>query len=282
MTTFSYAQRVDEAVAAIRAGGIDDRDGPFACAMVLGTGLGPLADKLEDAVAIPFGDIPHFPRSGVSGHKGRLVAGTLEGRRVLAFQGRAHYYEHGDPAVMRVAIGAVAALGAPPLLLTNAAGSTRLDVRPPSLVALSDHISLFGPNPLVGEADDKRFVPMSDAYDAGLRATLAAAAERAGVSLREGVYLWAPGPSFETPAEIRMAQTLGADLVGMSTVPEVILARFYGLRVAGLSTVTNLAAGLEGANPSHTETKEVGGEAGPLLEKLVRAFVSLLEEPDLP
>jgi purine-nucleoside phosphorylase len=279
VTTFSYAQRIDEAVAAIRQGGIDDRGigGPFACAMVLGTGLGPLADKLEDAVAIPFGEIPHFPRSGVSGHKGRLVAGTLEGRRVLALQGRAHYYEHGDAAVMRVAIGAIAALGAPPLLLTNAAGSTRPDIRPPSLVAIADHISLFGPNPLVGEADDARFVPMTDAYDPGLRATLAAAAERAGVPLGEGVYLWAPGPAFETPAEIRMAQTLGADLVGMSTVPETILARFYGLRVAGLSTVTNLAAGLEGANPSHAETKEVGGEAGPLLETLVRAFVALID-----
>lgn len=274
MTTFSYAQRIDEAVAAIRAGGID---GPFACAMVLGTGLGPLADRLEDAVAIPFGDIPHFPRSGVSGHKGRLVAGLLEGRRVLALQGRAHYYEHGDPAVMRVAIGAIAQLGAPPLLLTNAAGSTRLDVRPPALVAISDHIGLLGPNPLVGEADDARFVPMTDAYDPALRATLAAAAERAGVTLTEGVYLWAPGPAFETPAEIRMAQTLGADLVGMSTVPETILARFYGLRVAGLSTVTNLAAGLEGANPSHAETKEVGGEASPQLERLVRAFVALID-----
>ncbi|MGJ3263148.1 MAG: purine-nucleoside phosphorylase [Salinarimonas sp.] len=279
MTSFSYAQRIDEAVTAIRAGGIDDRggEGPFACAMVLGTGLGPLADKLEDAVAIPFGEIPHFPRSGVSGHKGRLVAGRLEGRRVLALQGRAHYYEHGDPAVMRVAIGAIAALGAPPLLLTNAAGSTRLTMRPPALAAISDHISLFGPNPLIGEADDKRFVPMTDAYDPSLRATLAAAAERAGVALHEGVYLWAPGPAFETPAEIRMAQTLGADLVGMSTVPETILARFYDLRVAGLSTVTNLAAGLEGANPSHAETKEVGGEAGPMLERLVRAFVALLD-----
>lgn len=281
MTTFSWPQRIDEAAAAIRAGGIDDAggDGPFACAMVLGTGLGPLADKLDDAVAIPFADIPHFPRSGVSGHKGRLVAGTLEGRRVLALQGRAHYYEHGDPAVMRVAIGAIAQLGAPPLLLTNAAGSTRLDIRPPALVAISDHIGLFGKNPLVGETDDARFVPMTDAYDPALRATLAAAADRAGVGLHEGVYLWAPGPAFETPAEIRMAQTLGADLVGMSTVPETILARFYGLRVAGLSTVTNLAAGLEGANPSHAETKEVGGEAGPMLERLVRAFVALIDRP---
>ncbi|WP_188910964.1 purine-nucleoside phosphorylase [Salinarimonas ramus] len=265
---------MSEAVAAIRAAGID---GPFACAIVLGTGLGPLADKLEDAVALPFAEIPHFPRSGVSGHVGRLVAGRLEGKRVLALQGRAHYYEHGDPAVMRVAIGAIAALGAPPLLLTNAAGSTRLDIRPPALVAMSDHISLFGKNPLIGESDDKRFVPMTDAYDPGLRQTLARAARDADVALREGVYLWASGPSFETPAEIRMAQTLGADLVGMSTVPEAILARFYGLRVAGLATVTNLAAGLEGSNPSHTETKEIGAEAGPMLERLVRAFVALLD-----
>lgn len=277
MTVFSWPQRVAEAAAAIRAAGVDERDGRFACAMVLGTGLGPLAGELEDAVAIPFGDIPHFPRSGVSGHEGRLVAGTLEGARVLALQGRAHYYEHGDPAVMRVAVGTIAALGAPPLLLTNAAGTTRVAIRPPALVAIADHIGLFGPNPLVGETDDARFVPMTGAYDPGLRTTLADAARDAGVPLHEGVYLWAPGPAFETPAEIRMAQALGADLVGMSTVPETILARFYGLRVAGLSTVTNLAAGLEGANPSHAETKEVGGEAGPMLERLVRAFVARLE-----
>lgn len=273
MSGFGFEQKIEEAAAALRAGGID---GPFACAMVLGTGLGPLADEIEDAVALPFADIPHFPRSGVSGHQGRLVAGTLEGARVLAFQGRAHYYEHGDPAVMRVPIGVVAALGAPPLLLTNAAGSTRLDMRPPSLAAITDHIGLFGLNPLIGEASDGRFVPMTDAYDPELRAHLREAARAADVPLHEGVYLWAPGPSFETPAEIRMAQTLGADLVGMSTVPEVILARFYGLRVAGLSAVTNLAAGLEGTNPTHTETKEVGREAGPALRKLVRAFVARL------
>ena len=269
-----YATRIAHALDAIRAGGID---GPFALAIVLGTGLGPLADALEDAVAIPFSEIPHFPRSGVSGHAGRLVAGSLEGKRVLALQGRAHFYEHGDAAVMRVAIGAIAGLGAPPLLLTNAAGSTRAEIRPGRLVAIADHIALFCPNPLVGEADERRFVPMTDAYDEALRARLAAAADEIGVPFGEGVYMWCSGPSFETPAEIRLAQAVGADLVGMSTVPEVILARYHGLAVAGISTVTNLAAGIEGANPSHAETKEVGAHASADLQRLVRAFVAKLD-----
>ncbi|MFN3686757.1 purine-nucleoside phosphorylase [Salinarimonas sp.] len=269
-----YPTRIAHALDAIRAGGIE---GPFALAIVLGTGLGPLADALEDAVAIRFSEIPHFPRSGVSGHAGRLVAGSLEGKRVLALQGRAHFYEHGDPAVMRVAIGAIAGLGAPPLLLTNAAGSTRAEIRPGRLVAIADHIALFCPNPLVGEADERRFVPMTDAYDEALRARLAAAAEEIGVPFGEGVYMWCSGPSFETPAEIRLAQAVGADLVGMSTVPEVILARYHGLAVAGISTVTNLAAGIEGANPSHAETKEVGAHASADLQRLVRAFVAKLD-----
>lgn len=272
--TPDYPTRIALALDAIRAGGIA---GPFSLAIVLGTGLGPLADALEDAVAIPFSDIPHFPRSGVSGHAGRLVAGRLEGKRVLALQGRAHFYEHGDPAAMRVAIGAIAGLGAPPLLLTNAAGSTRADIRPGRLLAIADHVALFCPNPLVGEADERRFVPMTDAYDADLRARLAQAASAIGIPFGEGVYMWCSGPSFETPAEIRLAQAVGADLVGMSTVPEVILARYHGLRVAGISTVTNLAAGIEGANPSHAETKEVGARASADLQRLARAFVAAIQ-----
>lgn len=265
---------VEEAAAFVRSRGFD---GPFDAALVLGTGLGGLADDLDDAVALPYAEIPHCPVPGVSGHGGRLLAGRLEGRRVLLFQGRAHVYETGDAAAMRVPIGLVRALGAPPLVLTNAAGSTTPDIRPPGLVIVTDHIGFAGPNPLIGERADARFVPMTDAYDAGLRETLRQAAEAAGIPVREGVYMWFSGPSFETPAEVRVARLLGADLVGMSTVPEVILARFHGLRVAAISVVTNLGAGIHGASPSHRETKAAAAASAASLQRLIRTFLSRLD-----
>jgi purine-nucleoside phosphorylase len=252
--------------------------GPFDLAMVLGTGLGPLADHVQDAVRIPYADIPHFPRkSGVSGHAAMLVAGTLEGRHVVLLNGRAHYYESGDASVMRGAIEALAAMGARRLLLTNACGSLTPEIRPGALVALHDHISWSGMSPLFGEPSDARFVPLNDAYDPAMRGALATAAAAAGVALREGIYVWYPGPNFETPAEIRAARILGGDLIGMSTVPEVILARRFGLVTGCVSMVTNLAAGIEGAAPSHTETKEVAHQAAGNLQTLVSRFVK-----DLP
>lgn len=263
--------RVAEAAAFLRMRGVD---GPFALALVTGTGLGPLADRVEDPVAVAYGEIPHFPASGVSGHAGRLVTGRLGGKPVLLFQGRAHAYEHGDAAVMRVPVGVVAALGAPPLLLTNAAGSLLAEAGPGRLALITDHINLSGMNPLIGEPSDARFVPMVDAYDPGLRAALKDAAGLSGVPLHEGVYAWFSGPSFETPAEIRMAKTLGADLVGMSTVPEVILARFFGLRVAALSLVTNYAAGFAAGAPHHDETKRVAADAADDVGRLVTALLS--------
>jgi purine-nucleoside phosphorylase len=268
------AETIAKAVACLRERGFDGR---YACAMVLGTGLGGLADELEDAVALPFAEIPGFPRPGVSGHGGRLVAGRLAGRRVLVLQGRVHFYEGGDAAAMRVPIGAVAALGAPPLLLTNASGAVRADWPTGTLVLLSDHINFAGTNPLIGDASEARFVPMVGAYDAELAATMRRAATAASVPLQEGVYMWFSGPSFETPAEIRAARVLGADLVGMSTVPEVILARYYGLRVAALSLVTNPAAGIVPGAHTHADTKAAGRAAEPDLRRLVTAFVA-----DLP
>ncbi|MCC5978133.1 MAG: purine-nucleoside phosphorylase [Salinarimonas sp.] len=247
-----------------------------ACAIVLGTGLGGLVDDLEDAIGLDYAAIPHFPQSAVSGHAGRLVSGMLAGRRVLLMQGRKHYYETGDAQAMRVPIGLLAALGAPPLLLTNAAGSTSAEITPGSLAMISDHIAFSGMNPLIGESDERRFVTMSQAYDPGLAALLEQAAGETGTALERGVYMWFSGPSFETPAEIRMAQVMGADFVGMSTVPEVILARFYGLRVAGISTITNMAAGLSTIAPSHDETKRVAAQASADLRALLRAFVGLL------
>ncbi len=257
------------------------RPGRYPVGLVLGSGLGGLAEAVTDAVRFPFTHLPGFPLSGVTGHKGELVAGTLSGVPVVALSGRTHFYETGDPTAMRPAIETLAALGCQVLILTNAAGSTRLDMAPGSLMALSDHIAFSGLNPLIGEATDRRFVPMNDAYDPGLRARLARVAATCGQPLHSGVYMWFSGPSFETPAEIRMARMLGADAIGMSTVPETILARFHGLKVMAISTITNFGAGLAPHAPSHMETKEVAGGAAGRLSRLIMAFLSdLAAEPD--
>ncbi|MGL4811580.1 MAG: purine-nucleoside phosphorylase [Beijerinckiaceae bacterium] len=261
---------IQPAIALLAQNGIT---GPIDAAIILGTGLGGLADDVEHAIRIPFADIPGFPISAVSGHAGTLIAGWIAGARVVLLQGRVHYYEHGDPRAMRIPVGVLAALQPRVLLLTNAAGSLHDAVGPGALVSISDHINYSGLNPLIGESGDRRFVPMTDAYDAAMRQTMQRAARNTGVVLHDGVYMWFSGPSFETPAEIRMAQHMGADLVGMSTVPEVILARYFGLRVAALSLVTNLGAGIQGTNPTHGETKDVGAHAAPVVKALVRAFL---------
>lgn len=264
-------QAFDRAAAALIDRGVD---GAIDCAFVLGTGLGRIADEMLGPVTIPFADIPGFPDGEVSGHARTVSYGTLHGRKVLIFQGRGHYYETGDAAVMRVPVGMLAAFGSPPLILTNAAGSLKAELRPGGMAVITDHINLNGRNPLIGDTGDGRFVPMIDAYDPHLRARLKKAAAASGAHLGEGVYMWFSGPSFETPAEIRMARTLGADLVGMSTVPEVILARRYGIRVAGISVVTNVAAGLPGGAPSHGETRDVAAAATTGLRRLFRAFLT--------
>lgn len=241
---------------------------PFRLGLVLGSGLGHLAERVADAVRIPYADLPGFPASGVTGHAGALVAGRLGGARVLCLAGRAHYYEAGDPRAMRGAIATLAALGVEALFLSNAAGSTRAEMGPGSLMALSDHLNWSGLNPLIGEPGDGRFVDMSAAYDPELRARLKAL----DPELREGVYAWFSGPSFETPAEIRAATLLGADAVGMSTVPETILARCFGLRVAGVSVITNLAAGLAAEALSHDQTKREADRAAARFERLAIGF----------
>lgn len=244
-----------------------------ALAFVLGSGLGPLADEAQNAVSIPYTEIPGFPQPSVAGHKGRLVVGELEGRRVALFQGRGHYYERGDPRAMAVLIEAFKKLGGERLFLTNAAGGLHTEWTPPSLVAITDHINFAGVNPLIGRGSDDRFVPLTRAYDLTLLDALRAAARETGVTLREGVYMWFNGPSFETPAEIRMARILGADLVGMSTVPEVILARLHGLSVVAVSLVTNFAAGLSGGDPSHEETQAYAARGSAEFRRLLRAFI---------
>lgn len=249
------------------------RDAPYRLGIVLGSGLGPLADAVVDAVRIPYAELPGMPVSKVSAHAGSLVAGRLEGVDVLVFSGRSHFYEAGDASVMRNAIGMLRELGCEGVILTNAAGSLRPEMGPGSLMMLVDHINFSGGNPLIGEETDARFVGMSTAYDLVWRAGLERAAKREAIDLEGGVYMWFSGPSFETPAEIRMARILGADAVGMSTVPEVILARFLGMRVAAMSIITNLGAGMQAHGLSHDETKSVAKLGLARMKKLVRGFV---------
>jgi purine-nucleoside phosphorylase len=260
----------DAAIDALRRRGLDYLP-PLA--IVLGSGLGPFADEARDATVISYRDIPGFPIPSVEGHAGRLVVGTIEGQRVALFQGRGHYYERGDANAMRIAIDSFRQLGGETFLFTNAAGGLKQEWRPPALVAITDHINFSGMNPLIGHLGADRFVPLTKAYDAALVATLHEAARSTEVELNEGVYMWFSGPSFETPAEIRAARILGADLVGMSTVPEVILARRAGLRCAAVSVVTNYAAGLAGGDPSHEETQAVAHEAADRFKRLLRGFI---------
>lgn len=250
-------------------------EAPVRVGMILGSGLGHLAEAV-DGTAIPYGDLPGFPHAGVSGHNPNLVIGTLEGQRVAVLGGRAHYYEKGDPAAMRRPLEVLKALGAEMLIVTNAAGSLRPDMPTGSIMCLSDHINFSGLNPLIGEPTDARFVPMTEAHDPDLRARLHAAAEAAGETLFDGVYAWYSGPSFETPAEIRAIRSLGADAVGMSTVPEVILARFLGLRVAAISTITNMAAGMSDEAISHEHTKAMAPIGAARLEKVLRGALRAL------
>lgn len=226
-------------------------------ALVLGSGLGDLADRIAEAVTIPYRDLPGFPVSTVQGHAGELVCGTLGGVAVMCMKGRSHFYEGKGADVMMSAIRTFKLMGCTSVVLTCAAGSLRTDAGPGSLVALTDHINLLPCNPLVGINDDRfgpRFISMANAYDDGLRATLRHSALALDIVLHEGVYLATGGPSFETPAEIRMMRMLGADVVGMSTVPEVIAARHCGLTVLAIATVTNLAEGLSDQPLSHEQT----------------------------
>jgi len=245
---------------------------PVRVGLILGSGLGHLAGAV-DGIAIPYTELPGFPHAGVSGHVAQLVVGELEGVRVAVFGGRSHYYEHGKPDAMRLPLEVLKELGAEIMFATNAAGSMRPYMPTGSVMALNDHINFSGLNPLIGEPTDARFVPMTEAYDPALRTRLTAAAKAAGVEMAEGVYAWYSGPSFETPAEIRAIRGMGADAVGMSTVPEVILARFLGLRVAAASVITNMAAGMSAESISHDHTKAMAPLGAAKLEKILRQFL---------
>lgn len=252
-----------------RLGGLSPRYG-----IVLGSGLGTLVEAVGDATRISYADIPGFPVSSVSGHAGELVAGLLGDVPVVMLSGRVHYYESGDANAMRVPLQTLKDLGVENLVLTNSAGSLRDDLPPGSVMRISDHINFSGFNPLIGVESDDRFVGMTSAYDAALGDRMRAAAERLAIPLQDGVYMWFSGPSFETPAEIRMARVLGADAVGMSTVPEVILARFMGLKVAAASVITNFGAGMTGGELSHHETKDMAPVGGKRLAAILREMIS--------
>lgn len=242
--------------------------------IVLGSGLGSLVDAVAEPLRIPYADIPGFPVSSVSGHAGEFVAGRIGDTPVAVLSGRAHYYERGDAKAMRVPIETLKRIGVENLILTNSAGSLREDMPPGSVMRIADHIAFAGANPLIGVESDERFVGMTNAYDAALAIGMEEAAERLGIPLARGVYMWFSGPSFETPAEIRMARILGADAVGMSTVPEVILARFFGLKVAAASVVTNFAAGMTGSELSHEETKQMAPLGGTRLAAILKEMIS--------
>lgn len=242
-------------------------------AVVLGSGLGGLVDELDDPVHFRYSDLPDFPRSGVSGHAGEVVVGRLSGKLVMVLAGRAHYYEQGDASAMRPVLETLRDLGLEILILTNAAGSVREDMAPGSVMLIDDHINYSGMNPLIGEHTDARFTGMTTAYDVQLKQAFHDAAKLSGEMLHQGVYMWFSGPSFETPAEIRMARILGADAVGMSTVPEVILGRFLGLRIAACSVITNYGAGMSGGELSHDETKTMAPLGGQKLQKIIKNLI---------
>lgn len=264
------AQRVAAQVAAT-VPGVAPRVG-----IVLGSGLGAIADRVEQAVAIPYGDLPGFPVSGVAGHAGRMVLGRLGGVPVVAMQGRVHLYEGMRHDDIKIFVRTLMRLGCETLVVTNAAGALRRDLPPGSLMMVADHINLIPGNPLIGPNDEAygpRFPTLEDAYDPALRDQLRRAAERLAIRLHEGVYVGCLGPSFETPAEIRAYARLGGDAVGMSTVPEAIVARHCGLRVAALSVITNFAAGLGEDAHGHDETLSQAGRASAEVARLLHGFL---------
>lgn len=250
-------------------------------AIVLGSGLGGLTRRIANATAIPFADVPGFPTATVQGHAGQLVVGTLSERPVIALAGRFHLYEGHPPELSAYPIRVMHALGARTLIVSNAAGGVRRSFQAGDLMVIDDHLNLMGRSPLVGPSQpgEDRFPDMSEPYDRQLIAQLRAAALDLGVPLTEGVYAGLLGPTYETRAEVRMLERLGADAVGMSTVPEVLVARLLGMRVVGVSCITNMACGLSPAALSHEEVLESAERVGQRFELLIEKFVSVLDLP---
>ena len=248
-------------------------------AMVLGSGLGSYADTLDDAVRIPYDQIPDFPVPSVAGHSGALVFGRKAGQEVVVMQGRVHYYEGLSQREITMPIRVLAALGVKTLILTNACGGVNLSYQPGDLMLISDHINLSGGNPLIGPNLDTfgpRFPDMSDLYTASLRKAILEKAAEAGIAMQEGVYGMYSGPNYETPAEIRMYRTLGADVVGMSTVPEALVAAHCGIKVVGISCITNMAAGVLPQKLSHAEVMETAALVHDKFQRLLDIVLTVL------
>jgi purine-nucleoside phosphorylase len=269
-----YFDRVEEAAAFIRS-----RTPTPDVAIVLGSGLGDFAKTLENPVSIPYAELPHWPASKIVGHEGRLAIGTLAGRRVAALSGRVHYYEGHDLRTVTFATRVMGRLGIKTLIVTNAAGGINVKLTPGMLMIMDDHINLLGSNPLVGANEDRfgvRFPDMSEVYSKRLRALAAEVAEAQGVAIGRGVYVAVHGPSYETPAEIRFLRTIGADAVGMSTVPEAIAARHMGMDVLGLSCITNAAAGVLPQPLNHDEVMEVARRVRGAFARLLEGIIARL------
>jgi purine-nucleoside phosphorylase len=269
---YDRVMRAADAVRARRAGSID----PPKVGLILGSGLGAYADRLEGGTAIDYAEIPGFPRSKVVGHQGRLIIGKRAGVTCVAMQGRVHMYEGHSAATVAFPARVLVALGAKVLVVTNAAGGLNPTWPPGTLMLIRDHIDMLRDHPLRGPNDDRlgpRFPDMTQAYAAELRQLVQAAAARQNIALVEGVYVAMPGPTYETPAEVAMLQRLGADATGMSTVPEVIVARHMGARVIGISCITNHAAGITGHPLSHDEVTETAAKVRTTFERLLDAII---------
>jgi purine-nucleoside phosphorylase len=267
--TSTYFDQITEAAEWLRGHGFGGGD----VGVVLGSGLGPFAETMADGFSVAYSEIPHFPGARVIGHAGRMFGGTVKGRHVVALSGRAHFYEGHDLRTVTFAVRVLSRLGIRTLILTNAAGGINTAFSEGALMVIDDHINLLGSNPLVGPHDDRlgpRFPDMTEVYSKRLRALAAAAADAMGLPLQHGVYVAVHGPSYETPAEIRAFRTLGADAVGMSTVPEAIVARQMSMEVLGISCISNMAAGVLPQPLNHDDVMAV-------TQRVRRDFSTLLE-----
>ena len=248
--------------------------------LILGSGLGDFADGLENRVVIPFAEIPDFPQPTVEGHAGAFVIGSCQGKTVVALQGRIHYYEGHPQQVITIPVRVMALLGVKQIVLTNACGGVNLNFAPGDLMLISDHINYSGSNPLIGQNLDQfgpRFPDLSNVYTKELRTKIAKVAEENGIALRQGVYVMYSGPNYETPAEIRMFRMMGADAVGMSTVPEAIVAAHCGMDVVGISCITNMAAGVLPQKLNHQEVVETAALVHDKFQKLLTLVIDLLD-----
>ena len=248
--------------------------------LILGSGLGDFADGLENRVVIPFAEIPDFPQPTVEGHAGAFVIGSCQGKTIVALQGRIHYYEGHPQQVITIPVRVMALLGVKQIVLTNACGGVNLNFAPGDLMLISDHINYSGSNPLIGQNLDQfgpRFPDLSNVYTKELRTKITKVAEENGIALRQGVYVMYSGPNYETPAEIRMFRMMGADAVGMSTVPEAIVAAHCGMDVVGISCITNMAAGVLPQKLNHQEVVETAALVHDKFQKLLTLVIDLMD-----